>query len=64
MGSAQLEERGGVPPVRDQASTPEDEYALHRYAFKPYVYREHYENAEGDEGGYYVVGYTSGKPAN
>lgn len=49
---------GAVPPVRNDARTPEDEHELHGYGFSPIVYRDRYKTAEGIEGGYYVVTYT------
>lgn len=49
---------GGVPPVRDDVKTPEDEHALHGYGFSPIVYRDRYKTPQGVEGGYYVVTYT------
>lgn len=51
---------GRVPPVPDDPNTPEDEYAVHRYAFSPHVYREHWTNAAGEDSGFYVIGYTVG----
>ena len=46
---------GGVPPIPDDPSTPEDEYAVHRYAFQPFVYRQHYSDSFGEDGAYYVL---------
>jgi hypothetical protein len=50
---------GDIPPIPDNPDTPEDEYLEHRFAFSPYVYREHYTDAGGEESGYYVVYYAS-----
>lgn len=52
---------GGVPPVRNDPRTPEDESELFGYGFSPIVYREHYETVNGNQGGYYVVTYTVAK---
>lgn len=52
---------GGVPAVRNNVRTPEDEHALHGYGFSPIVYRERYKTPDGIEGGYYVVTYTVSK---
>jgi hypothetical protein len=49
---------GAVPPVRNDARTPEDEHELHGYGFSPVVYRDRYKTPGGIEGGYYVVTYT------
>ena len=49
---------GSVPSIPDKAGTPEDEHALHRFSFSPYVYRERYDRPGGGEAGYYVVGFT------
>jgi hypothetical protein len=46
---------GGVPPIPDNPETPEDEYAIHRYGFNPYVYRQHYTDSEGGDAAYYVM---------
>jgi hypothetical protein len=51
---------GGVPPIPDNPDTPEDEYQVHRFAFTPVVYREYYENAAGEQAGYYVMHYAVG----
>jgi hypothetical protein len=52
---------GGVPPIPDDPSTPEDEYEVHRYNFQPFVYRQHYTDAYGQEAGYYVMNFTVDK---
>jgi len=49
---------GAVPPVRNIASTPEDENALYGFSFAPVVYRERYKAKDGTQGGYYVVTYS------
>jgi hypothetical protein len=46
---------GGVPPVPDDPETPEDEYEVHRYAFKPFVYKQHYTDAYGEDAAFYVM---------
>ncbi|MBW2525324.1 MAG: hypothetical protein JRI23_14155 [Deltaproteobacteria bacterium] len=52
---------GAVPPIPDDPSTPEDEFEIHRFSFKPIVYREQYLTPEGEEAGYYVLSYTVGQ---
>ncbi len=49
---------GRIPPIPDDPKTPEDEYKIHRYAFQPVVYREHYVNAQGEDAGFYVITYA------
>ena len=52
---------GGVPPVSDDSETPEDEYEIHRYSFKPFVYRQHYTDASGQDAAYYVLHFAAGQ---
>jgi hypothetical protein len=52
---------GGIPAVPDKPGTPEDEYALHAYRFRPVVYRSRYQSADGAEAGFYVVTYEVAK---
>lgn len=52
---------GSIPPIPDDPATPEDEFAVHRYSFSPYVYREHYLTPEGEVSGYYVLSHTAAK---
>lgn len=49
---------GMVPPIRNNARTPEDEYALHAYGFAPIMYRARYQDESGQTAGYYVIDYT------
>lgn len=49
---------GGAPPIPDRPGTPEDEYQVHGYAYSPVVYREAYQDADGNDAGYYVLTYT------
>ncbi|MEZ4269872.1 MAG: hypothetical protein R3C68_00050 [Myxococcota bacterium] len=49
---------GGIPAIPDKSSTPEDEFALNRYAFRPYVYVRHYQDAMGEDSSYYVITYA------
>lgn len=49
---------GFVPPIRDDARTPEDEHEMHGFGFTPVVYRDRYTTADGKQGGYYVMTYT------
>ena len=52
---------GGIPPMQDDPSTPEDEYETYRYNFAPMVYREHYADAAGEDAGFYVITYAAGR---
>jgi hypothetical protein len=52
---------GGVPPVPDDPETPEDEYLVHRYSFQPLVYRQHYQDAAGEDAAYYVLHFAAGQ---
>ncbi len=49
---------GSIPTLQDNPNTPEDEYDIYSYSVSPYVYVQHYETAEGDDGAYYVQTYT------
>ena len=49
---------GSIPPSKDDPNTPEDEFAIWRYSFTPYVYRHHYKDYTGESSGFYVVTYT------
>jgi hypothetical protein len=49
---------GNLPPLPDNPNTPEDEYLDHAYTTMPFVYREHYTNANGEDAAYYVVSYA------
>lgn len=49
---------GSVPPVPNNPSTPEDEYAAYAYAFSPVVYREHYTDAGGNDAAFYVLSFA------
>jgi hypothetical protein len=51
---------GNVPPLPDDPETPEDEYQAYRYSFSPMVHREHYEDAAGEDAGFYVLSYSVG----
>jgi hypothetical protein len=48
-----------IPPVPDNPATPEDEYAQHVHSVTPWVYRQRYENAAGEQAGYYVLTYSA-----
>jgi len=52
---------GSVPPVPDNPDTPEDEYEEHRFAYSPYIYKEHYVDKAGEDAAYYVMNYTVGR---
>jgi hypothetical protein len=49
---------GSLPPLPDNPDTPEDEYLEHAYTSMPFVYREHYIDANGEDAGYYVVSHA------
>jgi hypothetical protein len=49
---------GGVEPIRNARDTPEDEFALNGYSFKPVVYRHHYTDANQRESAFYVLVYS------
>ena len=49
---------GDVPPILDSPKTPEDEFLDGRYSFAPVVYRQHYENAAGEDAAFYVIDYV------
>ncbi len=49
---------GSLPPLPDNPDTPEDEYLEHAYTTLPFVYREHYTDAEGNDAAYYVISYA------
>lgn len=49
---------GNLPPLPDNPDTPEDEYLDHAYTTMPFVYREHYTDANGEDAAYYVVSYA------
>ena len=49
---------GGIEPIRNQRDTPEDEFALNAYSFKPVVYRQRYKNAQQKESAFYVMVYS------
>jgi hypothetical protein len=50
---------GSIPPIRDDPATPEDEYLEFSYATMPFVYREHYVDAKGEDAGLYVISYAA-----
>ena len=52
---------GTAPAVPDDPETPEDEYLNNAYSFSPYVYREHYEDREGNDAAYYVMSFAVAK---
>jgi hypothetical protein len=49
---------GEVPPIVDNSKTPEDEFETSRYSFTPFVYRQHYQNAAGEDAAFYVIDYA------
>ncbi len=52
---------GGVEPIRNNRDTPEDEFALNAYSFKPVVYRQHYTDANQKDSAFYVLVYSVGR---
>lgn len=52
---------GSIPPIPDRTGTPEDEYAANRYTVRPWVYRQSYEDALGNQGAYWVMTYSVGE---
>lgn len=52
---------GGVPPLMDDPSTPEDEYVVHSYSFSPYVYQQEYTDAAGQTASFYVYDFVVGQ---
>lgn len=52
---------GGIPPIPDDPETPEDEFKVHGYSFRPHVYRQHYTNSAGEDAAYYVMHYSVGQ---
>ncbi len=49
---------GGMPPLPDDPDTPEDEYQQHAFAMRPYLYREHYTDVNGEDAAFYVLSYA------
>jgi hypothetical protein len=49
---------GSIPPIPDDPNTMVDEFAANRYAFQPFVYRQHYSDPTGADAGYYVLTYA------
>jgi hypothetical protein len=50
---------GVIPAIRDNPDTPEDEFKVWRYSFKPYVYRHHYKDNTGTTSGFFVITYAA-----
>ena len=50
---------GSIPSMPDNLNTPEDEYQRYAYQTTPYIYMQDYEDADGNEAGYYVMTYTA-----
>lgn len=48
-----------IPPLPDDPSTPQDEYAENQYTFTPWLYRQRYLNPAGEEAGYYVLAHSA-----
>ncbi|HEY8073048.1 MAG TPA: hypothetical protein VIF62_03035, partial [Labilithrix sp.] len=49
---------GSVQPIRNDPSTPEDEFGDEGYAFTPYVYKQKYLDAQQKESAFYVMVYA------
>jgi len=54
--------RGSVPPMPDDPTTPEDEYATYAYSFMPTVYRHHYTTPSGESAAFYALSFHIGSP--
>jgi hypothetical protein len=52
---------GGVEPIRNIRDTPEDEFALNGYSFRPFVYRQRYTDASRNESAFFVMVYSVGR---
>jgi hypothetical protein len=52
---------GSLPPLPDNLSTPEDEYALNRHTVTPWMYQESWEDEDGNPAKYWVVTYEVGE---
>jgi hypothetical protein len=52
---------GMVPAILDDPETPEDEYQAHTFTYRPFVYNQRYTDADGQEAGYYVLNFATGK---
>jgi hypothetical protein len=52
---------GMVPAIFDDPETPEDEYQAHTFTYRPFVYNQRYTDADGQEAGYYVLNFATGK---
>lgn len=52
---------GNVPAVRNDPSTPEDEFGLHGYSFTPILYRHRYLDDQRQPSAFYVLTYAVGK---
>ena len=44
-----------IPPLPNDPSTPQDEYAENQYTVTPWLYRQRYTNPAGEDAGYYVL---------
>ncbi len=49
---------GSIPPMPDNLATPEDEYAANAFRVTPWVYRESWEDADGNPLDYLVMTYS------
>ena len=52
---------GGIPPMPDRLSTPEDEYAGNRYSTTPWIYVDHWTDESGNEASFMVMTYSVGE---
>ncbi|MEO0601292.1 MAG: hypothetical protein AAF211_07640 [Myxococcota bacterium] len=50
--------RGGTPPIPDDPTTPEDEFAVHKFRYQPWVYLQEWTNPFGEPANYVVVTYS------
>jgi len=54
--------RGSVPPMAEDPSTLEDEYATYAYPLMPTVYRHHYTTPQGESAAFYALSFHIGSP--
>ncbi len=50
--------RGGSPPIPDNPDTPEDEFAVHKFRYQPWVYLQEWTNPFGEPTNYVVITYS------
>jgi len=50
--------RGGTPRIIDDPTTPEDEFAVHKFRYQPWVYLQEWTNPFGEPASYVVLTYS------